>query len=505
MLSAVLVLTFVLVALTDHDAVTRAATRDAHSGARGPHQWTVVATIAPDATGRPIPRSFLGLSTEYWSLPGYEGHMTVFGRVLSLLHAPGDGPLLIRVGGNSADHTFWEPAVRSVPRWMFQLTPAWLRAARLLVADTGAHVILDLNLITDRPAIAMDWARAAEAELPRGSIDGFEIGNEPDIYSRWFWLTRMARTGSRVGSLPQTMTPADYSRDFATYARLLRRIAPGTPLLGPAVANPTRHLSWISDVVAREHDRLTTVTAHRYPYSACVSPASGSYPTVARVLSEKASAGVARSLEPAVAVARRAGLPLRLTEINSVTCGGLPGVSNTFATALWAPDALFELMRAGVSGVNVHVRTDAVNAAFKLGRQGLAARPLLYGLIAFRRMLGPGPGTLVPVRESARPAQRVKVWAVRDDGQLHVMAIDKGPRPATVDLRIPADGPATVARLTAPSATATSHVTLGGQWLGRDGRWRGTQTTQTVAPGATGYRVEVGRYSAALVTVKSSG
>ena len=504
MLCAGLLLTLALVALTDRDAVTRAAIRDGRPAARAGRDRTVVATIVPGATGRPIPRSFLGLSTEYWSLPSYEGHLSAFGRVLSMLHAAGDGPLLIRVGGNSADHTFWEPDVRSMPRWMFQLTPSWLRAARLLVADTGVRLILDLNLITDRPAIAMDWARAAETELARGSIVGFEIGNEPDIYSRWFWLTRMARTGSTDGSLPKTLTPADYSRDFTTYARLLHRLAPGTPLLGPAIANPTRHLSWISDVVGRERDRIATVSAHRYPYSACASPASSSYPTVARVLSEKASAGVARSLQPAVAVARRAGLPLRLTEINSVTCGGLAGVSNTFATALWAPDALFELMRAGVSGVNVHVRTDAINAAFKLTRDGLAARPLLYGLIAFRRMLGTGPGTLVPVRQSARAAQHVKVWAVRDDGELHVIAIDKGPRPATVDLRVPADGPATVARLTAPSATATSHVTLAGQWLDEAGRWRGRPRTQTISPVRGGYRVQVRRFSAALVTVKTS-
>jgi hypothetical protein len=260
----------------------------------------------------------------------------------------------------------------------------------------------------------------------------------------------------------------------------------------------------MADVVARESDLMSAVSAHRYPFSACVSPASGSYPTIARMLSEKASAGVARSVEPAVEVARRAGLPLRLTEINSVTCGGTTGVSNTFATALWAPDALFELMRAGVSGVNVHVRTDAVNAAFKLTHGGLAARPLLYGLIAFGRMLGPGPATLVPVRERALPAQHVKVWAVRDDGRLHVMAIDKGSRSATVDLRVPADGPATVTRLRAPSATATSHVTLGGQWLGHNGRWRGTPVTQTVPPGAAGYRVRIDGYSAALVTVKST-
>ena len=131
-----LLLTLALVALTDRDAVTRAAIRDGRPAARAGRDRTVVATIVPGATGRPIPRSFLGLSTEYWSLPGYEGHMSAFGRVLSMLHAAGDGPLLIRVGGNSADHTFWEPDVRSMPRWMFQLTPSWLQAARLLVADT---------------------------------------------------------------------------------------------------------------------------------------------------------------------------------------------------------------------------------------------------------------------------------------------------------------------------------------------------------------------------------
>ena len=503
LLSAGLLLTPVLLALTDHDAVTRAATRDARAAADAGRNRTVVATLVP-ASGLPIPRSFLGLSTEYWSLPAYEGHMAAFERVLSMLHAPGEGPLLIRVGGNSADHTFWEPNVRSMPRWMFQLTPTWLQAARQLVAHTGVRLILDLNLITDRPQVALDWARAAETTLPRGSIVGFEIGNEPDIYSRWFWLTRMARTGSTDDRLPKALTPADYSRDFTTYARLLHRLAPGTPLLGPAVANPRRDLSWIADVVGRERDLMGAVSAHRYPYSACVSPTSSSYPSVARVLSEKASAGVARSLQPAVAVARRAGLALRLTEVNSVTCGGLVGVSNTFATALWAPDALFELMRAGVSGVNVHGRTDAINAAFKLTGDGLAARPLLYGLIAFRRMLGTGPATLVSVRESARSAQHIKVWAVRDSGALHVIAIDKGPRPATVELRTPGDDEsATVARLTAPSASATSHVTLGGQWLDRAGRWRGTPSTQTISPVHGGYRVEVPRFSAALVTIRT--
>jgi hypothetical protein len=53
------------------------------------------------------------------------------------------------------------------------------------------------------------------------------------------------------------------------------------------------------------------------------------------------------------------------------------------------PDALFELLRAGVDGVHIHVRVYAINAAFALTDRGLVARPLLYGLILFTRTLGP--------------------------------------------------------------------------------------------------------------------
>ena len=142
---------------------------------------------------------------------------------------------------------------------------------------------------------------------------------------------------------------------------------------------------------------------------------------------------MASAVSGVVRVAHRAGLPLRLTEMNSVTCSGRRGVSDSFATALWAPDALFELLRAGVDGVNVHLRADAVNAAFILQRHGLRARPLLYGLIMFARMLGPG-AQLVPLRLSAPGAPHLKAWAVRTRSALHVLLIDKGTRSASVAL-----------------------------------------------------------------------
>jgi hypothetical protein len=202
-----------------------------------------------------------------------------------------------------------------------------------------------------------------------------------------------------------------------------------------------------------------------------------------------------------VAIAHRAGLPFRLSEVNSVTCGGVSGVSNSFATALWAPDTLFELLRAGVDGVNLHVRTDAINAAFAFNRRGLVARPLLYGLAMFSRALGTDP-RLLDVQVRTRRQMHVKVWAVAaGGGSLHLLVIDKGSRAARVALRIPPNGPAAVQRLLAPSAAATSGVTLAGQSLNTRGRWVGRRVTSALMPTADGYELTVPRDSAALVSV----
>jgi hypothetical protein len=210
---------------------------------------------------------------------------------------------------------------------------------------------------------------------------------------------------------------------------------------------------------------------------------------------------MARSVMPAVALGRRAGLPVRLTEINSVTCGGVPGVSNTFATALWAPDALFELVRAGVKGVNLHVRVFSINAPFRFDRRGVHAWPLLYGLILFKRMLGPH-SRLVPLRLRGPGSLHLKAWAVRVGADtLNVLLIDKGERPVTMTLDLPATGPATVQRLVAPSAWSRSHVTLAGQRLDDRVSWAGRARVQVVRPRGGRYAVSVRGQSAALLTV----
>jgi hypothetical protein len=211
---------------------------------------------------------------------------------------------------------------------------------------------------------------------------------------------------------------------------------------------------------------------------------------------------MANLLRPVIAVVHRAGYPFRLTELNSVTCGGVAGVSDTFATALWAPDALFELLWAGVDGANVHVRPYTVNSAFALTRHGIAARPLLYGLIMFVRTLGTDPKP-VRLRLSVPASEGLKAWAVRVQGDgLHVLLINKRERSANVSLRLPSRGAASVQRLLAPSVTARSGETLDGQYLGRGGTWEGRPDTETIPRRARGFELAIPPTSAALISVR---
>lgn len=452
-----------------------------------------------------VPRSFLGLSTEYWTLPVVERHIALYRRVVSLLRVSGDGPFVLRIGGDSSDHTFYDPRILKLPRWVFALTPQFVSRTARIVRDMRLQVILDLNLVTATPQVAAEWAEEAQTQMPRGSIIGYEIGNEPDLYSRAFW--RVTTDGNQFGSrvLPKDITPSSYARDFNHYARVLSSVAPHVPLLGPALANPYSGRRWISTLLAGVHPRLKVISAHRYPYSACAFPDSPAYPTIERVLSQRASAGMARTLGPALALAHRAGLKFRLTELNSVTCGGLSGVSDTFATALWAPDAAFELLRAGVQGINLHARVYAINEPFSFDRRGLITRPLLYGLILFARALGPD-ARLVALHLQSRPSLNLKAWAVRvGSGTLHVLLLNKGARSVNVDAELPATAPATVERLLAPAPGSRSRVTLGGQQLNQNGDWVGRPSSDTVTPRAHRYLVALPRFSAALLTVPIAG
>ena len=451
------------------------------------------------AGGSPIriPRSFLGISAEYWTIPTWGHQARQLSRVFAMLST--DGSIRLRIGGDSADRAQWSPT-KELPEWVFELTPSWLHQTSRIVRATGSALILDLNTMSSTPKLAARWARTALAGLPAGSVHAFEVGNEPDVYNQGAWHHMTAGPGAPP--LPSHITAAGYAHSFAAYARAVERVAHGVPLLAPALAEPQKNAEWISQLLAAPHPNLIGVTAHRYPYSACARTSAPTYPTIPRVLSEDATAGMGRTAVKLEHMSDPARLPLWLTEVNSVTCGGTRGVSDTFATALWAPDALFELLRAGTEAAFVHIRPPLTNMAFSLTRHGLAARPLLYGMILFAKMLGPG-AELIPLHLLASPSLHLKAWAVRVNGGLmHVLVLNKAARSVLVRVRVPqTKDVAAVQRLRAPSIASTAGVTLGHQYLTRAATWGGRSRTQRVARSPRGFVIAVPGYSGALMTL----
>jgi hypothetical protein len=502
------------VAVRSHRASPRpwlGATRAAHrpSAAAAPvinpvAGWPVASLRLTGARPRPVPASFLGLSTEYWTLPHYASDRKLFERVIDLLRVPGS-PFTLRIGGDSADMSWWDPHNRRPPGWAYALTSRWLSQAVKLVTEAHLRVLLDLNLVDRNPARAVQLVRAVIAQMPPHSVQALEIGNEPDLYSVMGGLGTLA-TAPRAKVLryfawASRYSPATYNTQFNAYEDALARAGVRLPLGGPALSDPT-DTEWLPSLIAAERGRLAFVSAHRYPFSACQTDRTApDFPTIGRLLGASASAGLARSVKAAVLISHRAGLPFRLTEFNAVTCGGTAAVSGTFANALWAPDALFSVMRVGVDAVDVHVRARAYNAPFFVTRHGLRPRPIFYGLIMFQRMLG-RHSWLLPATLRTPDGIRLTAWVVRTGRTVRTLLINKGRSGADVRLRLGATVPARVERLLAASPAARTGVTLAGQSLSPGGNWRGRFEAQTVWRGAGGYEVAVPAYSAALVSVR---
>jgi hypothetical protein len=279
------------------------------------------------------------------------------------------------------------------------------------------------------------------------------------------------------------------------------------PLAGPATAE----LPWLAGVPAllAAEPGLRTVTVHRYPLQGCLKDrGSPAYPSVANLLSSRSSAGLARGLAPYVAQVHAYGRTFRVDELNSAAlahCLGRPGVSNTFASALWMLDALFNLARAGVDGVNIHSLPGAGYELFTFRRGGDGWRafvhPDYYGMLMFSQAFPPG-GRLLPVHARAG---RVKVWATRGrDGRIRVALINEDSRPHQLELQLPpAAQTARLSWLRAPNVTATAGVTLGGQSFGAEtstGRLAGASSVKTVSQLLGWYSIRVPAYSAGLLT-----
>jgi hypothetical protein len=394
------------------------------------------------AQGRALPPSFLGLSLEYWTFAALAGsspgHVDpLFVQLLRRLSA--DGPPQLRIGGDSADQTL--PAALAAaarPGVRYLVTRTWMETLARVLRATGSSVVLDGDLAAGVPGATAALVREARSVLPPGRLAAVAIGNEPDLYTtlRWYRDT----LGRLHPARPRGFGVAQYVREYSAALAEMRDTGIPFRLAGPDLGGT----HWLRSAGALVRtDPVSLYTAHLYALSACGRRRwRAGYPTVAALMSDAASHGAASRLAGQLAVARRAGVPLRVEEGNSVSCSGAPGVSDAPVAALWAPDLLFELWRAGAAGMNFHASGgsyDVMRARDTSAGWRARLAPLFTGLQLFEDALGPRPRLLAVA--GCRPPH-VKVWATRDaGGARRVLILNKGLR-APARLRVRAAGAA---------------------------------------------------------------
>ena len=472
--------------------------------AAAPAGGAVTAVVGGPSSAPAIAPGFLGFSMEFYAVHEYAGTNPaqinpVLVQLIGNLN-PGQAPVL-RIGGDSTDQSWWPVPGVLPPRGIdYPLTRGWIRIVSALAQSLGAKLIVGVNLMLDRPALAAVEARALRSGLG-SSLEAFELGNEADLYGTLPWYSTPA--GKQVFARPRSYDVGAFLRDSAAVESAL----PATPLAGPAFSGPGWMSTGLASYIAATR-RLAVVTMHRYPLRGCnTPPSSPMYPTIANLLSDNAQSGLAASVAPYVAMAHADGMPFRVDELNSVACSGVAGVSDTFASGLWMLDTLFEMANVGVDGVNVHTLAAAKYAPFSFtdgpGGWQASVQPDYYGMLMFAQAAPPGARLL---SVGGVPDGPVHVWAtLAPDGTERVLIINEDVANQQQVL-VQAPGNSAAAEwLSAPGADATTGVTLGGQTFGTEtstGALPGPPATSTVYPFLGIYPVTLPPASAVMLTLQ---
>jgi len=385
----------------------------------------------------------------------------------------------------------WITASRR-PAWATSvIDEADLRGLGTLAARSGWHVLLTLNLGHFDPEAAAREAAAAKLYLGEW-LAGIELGNEPNSYAH-------------QGLREEPWTFLEYNSDVAAYRAAIEAAAPGIPLAGPDVSGSSAFATWgVGEVVDQPPQLLT---GHHYPLS-CQSQ-----PTIGRLLSPHIRLLELRSLKRYLAVAQNGEIPFRLDEANTVSCGGVAGISNTFAGALWAVAYVSAAMSEGLQGVNLHGHPTTclgytplcASTPQALAEGALTAQPEWYALLMLRGLVGDRPLTTTVV---GHPHHNIQANAfLAPDGGLHVVIVDDDPpgtRRATVQLRVGAGlRYARLLALTAPAPNSLEGVRLGGSAVAPDGSWTQPTILKTVGAKGGSITLAVGPSSALLLSVSN--
>ena len=299
-------------------------------------------TIHPDQRLGAIPNDFMGLGYEISSI-ATPGLLSASNRLYVELVRQLGTRGVIRIGGNTSDYSAFavHAAAVSAPKRTV-INEAGLQDLAGFLDATGWSLIWGLNLGNSNVGDTVTEARAV-ARAVGDRLLAFEIGNEPDLYVH-------------EGHRPR-YSYEEYLAEYRRYKSAVRAALPNVGFAGPDAAGAT---DWVERFATDAGHDLRLLTHHYY------REGQNSSNTADKLL--RPDPKLAAMLDRMRTASKSADVPYRICETNSFSGGGRPGVSDTFAAALWALDYLCVLAWHGAEGVNMETGINQLDFISKIGR-----------------------------------------------------------------------------------------------------------------------------------------
>ena len=449
-------------------------------------------TLRPDRTGNKIDPDFTGLSYESAQLGNPHFFSGDNAELIGFVRRLGTSGVL-RIGGNSSEYIYWTPdeknahasevTIASPDRGLkapspVDITPQAVRNLRDFVDATGWKLIYGLNMGTDTPEHSADQA-AYVMDVMGSNLIAFQLCNEPDLFFR-------------NGIRKQDYNAEQFGDEWKHYYDVIRARVPSAPFAGPDTAYNN---SWLVPFARRFKHEAKFLSQHYYAEGPPTDPSM----TIERLL--KPNPKLEQEFDGMRKTVEETGLPFRLAETNSCYSAGKAGVSDTFASALWGAELMYQLASAGGMGINFHGGGYGWYTPIAGTREaGFLARPIYYGMLMFAEG---GPGQLIEAQlEGIDQAPLLTAYGLKGaDGKIRAAIFNKNPD-RDVHLTLNQGTPvqrAKLLRLSAPRVDDTTDVTFGGAPVGASGAWSAAwEEAPSVRNGSV--TIELKAASAALVT-----
>jgi hypothetical protein len=438
---------------------------------------TTVGTIGADFTGFSYEKTHIMNG----SLTSNNANMIALYKLL--------GSPMVRVGANDVERCKWfgagtAPSQPNGQPFNIKVTTGGVDQFCGFLAATGSKAIYGVNFqVGDVIASSAEVAYVMSA-CP-SSIVGIEIGNEPDKFGSW----------------------ADQTTDYEKFADAIVA-TPGALLVGPACtskADVTFSVPFADSITAKYPGKLTLLSQHSYVAAANTSGCSVPNLQITTTL-------LTDIFDTIQAAATKDNIPgWRMDENNTCSGHGQQGVSDTFLSALWALDYMFEVAKRGGSGINFHNGETGMDGTVPFyyepikenGGVVVQVQPEYYGMLLFAQA---GTGSMVSTTVSTS-AQYFTAWAIKAaDGSTSVVLNNRNASSgisATVDLGSAVSSANAIYLEGKPAGNLTAaagNVTLAGAQVSVAGDWpRNASYIQTVSGNTAS--VYVPAASAALVRV----